>query len=147
MPEQLRLSPFKAEHAALLEDFGAQAWVKDYFESCLDEAEAGIAVSVWAGEDFIGCAGLARVHDYRAIAWALFTPGYPHYFLRVHRLTKAFLHEHLKTFARIEAYIDPEFSRAVRWVKSLGFCEECGNKPYFFPDGRTGAEWVLIRGK
>ena len=145
MPGQLRLEPFKKEHAALLDDYGAQAWVKDYFEACLDDAEDGLAVSVWVDQVFIGCAGLAPVHDYRAIAWALFVPGYPQHFIKVHRATKAFLREHLKAFPRIEAYIDPEFTRAIRWVKSLGFREECSFKPYFFPDGRAGAEWVMLR--
>ena len=42
--------------------------------------------------------------------------------------------------------LNPDFLKAARWAKALGFREECARKPYFFPDGRDGSEWVLIGG-
>lgn len=146
MPD-IRLRPFRADDTKLLEIYGAQEWIRPYFEALASEAETGNAVSVFCGPDFLGCAGCSEVHPLRAVAWAIFVPGFPRHFLGIHRRTCAFLTQALETYARIEAYIDPEFPEAVRWVKLLGFREECGRKPYFFPDGRAGAEWVLIRGE
>lgn len=145
MPD-IRLEPFKAEHVALLADYGEQEWLRPYFEEMALEAERGSAIAVFAQDDFIGCGGIVPVHDFRAVAWAIFMPGFPQHFLAVHLHTRTFLLDKLKTFRRIEAYIDPEFFRAVRWVKALGFHCETDNKPYFFPDGRTGSEWVMLRG-
>ena len=143
MPGQLRLEPFTVEHLTLFNNWGAQAWLEPFFD--LDGADSGYSASVFLGEDFLGCGGIYEVHPLRGIAWGIPVPGFPAAFRQMHFAIKRVLKEKMETYCRIEAYIDPEFSNAVRWVKSLGFREECSFKPYFFPDGRAGAEWVITR--
>jgi len=142
----IRHEPFSAAHIDLIDDAGAQEWLRPYFSRLAEEAEGGIGISFFAGQVFLGAGGIMPIHDFRAVAWGIFVPGYPQHFLGVWRISRAFIAERLKTYPRIEAYIDPDFSRSVRFVKALGFREETARKPYFFPDGRPGAEWVIFGG-
>ena len=138
----IRLEPFKLEHLERL-NWGEQAWLKPFLD--LNALEHGFSGSVFSGNDFLGCGGLYEVHKFRAVAWGMPCPGHPKAFRGMHYLIKKVLREKVETYRRIEAYIDPEFSQAVRWAKALGFRKEGELKPYFFPDGRPGTEWVLTR--
>lgn len=138
----IRLEPFKAEHLKGV-DWGTQGWLMPYF----DEIEAGSSYSrsAYAGDIFLGSGGVAEVHEFRAVAWVVLVPGQVKLFRQLYNLVKKVLS--VQIYPRIEAYIDPEFSQAMRMVKMLGFRQEGEYKPYFFPDGRTGSEWVIIRGE
>jgi RimJ/RimL family protein N-acetyltransferase len=142
----IRLEPFSPAHVALIEDAGQQEWAREYFEDSAIEAAAGDAVSIYAEGEFFGCAGVVEIHKFRALVWAILVPGHRRHWLEFNRVARAWITERLKTYPRIEAYTDPDFPQAQRWMKVLGFRQEGAIKPYFFPDGRACAEWVLLRG-
>lgn len=145
-----RLEPFAATHAGLMAGrYGAQAWLEPYFTELetLAAAEAGFAFTALCGEVFIGCGGLCQIHAFRAIAWAILAPGNPQHFRWIHHRMREGLREGLSRYPRIEAYLDPEFPQASRWAKLLGFRQEGEIKPYYLSDGRSGVDWVMIRGE
>lgn len=121
-----------------------QAWLAPFLD--LELMQNGFVSSAFYGEDFFACGGVSPVHAFRGVAWCIVVPGFPQAFRALHRLISRIIEQELLTYPRIEAYIDPEFPQAVRWAELLGFRQEGELKPYFFPDGRTGAEWVRLRG-
>lgn len=140
----MRLESFKAEHIDLFAgDFGPQEWLAPYLE--LGAMIESRAYSVFDDPHFLGSFGLHPVHAYRGVVWALIKPSNPVNFLKFHRCAARVLAGWKEDYRRIEAYVDPDFPAAVRWIKLLGFRVECELKPYFFPDGRPASEWVLLR--
>lgn len=138
----MKVVPFVPEHIDALRDFGSQ----DYLVTSGSREELGLLVrhgrhlSFFAEDVLIGCAGVTPVHEWRGIAWALLRSGLPESFLALHRNVARELSK--EPYARIEAYVDPSFKPAVRWIKLLGFRLETPYKAYFFPDGRGASEWV-----
>jgi hypothetical protein len=58
----------------------------------------------------------------------------------MHRASAGFLAA--SQFRRIEAFVDPEFKPAMRWIKMLGFELE-RFVPYFFKDGSIASQWAM----
>lgn len=141
MPD-IRLEPFKAAHLKEV-DWGGQGWLMPYFDEVA--ASGTYSRSAYAGDIFLGAGGVAEVHEFRAVAWVVLVPGQAKRFRALYNLIKKVLS--VQIYPRIEAYIDPEFSQAMRMAKMLGFRQEGEVKPYFFPDGRGASEWVVIRGE
>lgn len=137
---------FEAGDVSALLNHGGQ----EYLTAGMDPA--AIARFAGIGQHFtvehpeagiIGCLGILPISDIRGACWALLQGGKPQYFVSVHRAARQIIDA--SDHARLEAYIDPTFPAAVRWVKILGFRVETAFKPLFFPDGRAAAEWVMIR--
>lgn len=143
----MRLEKFHRTHVALFKSFGKQAALAEYFqdEEVLAQAEGSESWSLFDGGTFIGCGGLLGLSSYRALAWVMHNPTEPRHFFMFHRVCARILNA--SEYARIEAYIDTSFAEAVRWAKCLGFTCETETKPFYFPDGRTASEWVLLRDK
>lgn len=138
----MRIEVFRPEHIAALKDHGGQEYLVS--ATPVDEIEMvtknGTHLSFFADDLLVGCAGVAPVNPWRGIAWALMRTGLPRLFPAFHILARRELHR--IPLQRIEAYIDPTFSPAARWVRFLGFVIETPYKPFFFPDGRGAQEWV-----
>lgn len=139
------LIPFRSSHLDEMASYGGQAWAEAFvadpdprsFETmgpCFSGAVAG---------EIIGSAGLIKVHEYRAIAWAILTNEASKHFVSIHKAAKAFFAD--QPFKRVEAYVDEDFPAATRWVKALGFQLETEHLRYFLPDGRSAALWARIR--
>ena len=139
----MRMERFKAEDIEKLRDNDGQ----EYLVSIMDPKMLGNLVSsgdhysFFAEDVLVGCGGVAKLNDWRGVAWALFQTGKPQYFLGLHRGALQILRA--QPFRRIESYVDPTVPQSVRWIKLLGFELETPYKPYFFPDGRGAAEWVF----
>jgi RimJ/RimL family protein N-acetyltransferase len=141
----LILIPFRASHIDEMRSFGGQAWAEAFFDSTDPRSfeTLGPCFSGAVAGEIIGSAGLIKVHDYRAIAWAILTNEAPKHFVSIHKAVKAFLKD--QPFIRVEAYVDEDFAAATRWVKALGFQLETEHLRYFLPDGRSAALWARIR--
>ena len=134
--------PFRGHHIAELDNWGAQQWMRTHFGD-LDYSvyeQAGPAHTGVAGDHVVICAGLMRINDYRAIAWAFVADTLPQHMVAAHKAVSRFLER--QPFKRVEAFVEPESQAAVRWVQMLGFQLECAEKPFFLPDGGTAAEYV-----
>jgi RimJ/RimL family protein N-acetyltransferase len=141
----LILIPFRASHIDEMRGFGGQTWAEAHFDST-DPRSFETLGPCWSGAvggEIIGSAGLIKVHDYRAIAWAMLSNEAPKHFKSIHKAAKAFFSD--QPFKRVEAYIDEEFPAARRWIKALGFQLEKEHLRYFLPDGRSAALWARIR--
>lgn len=90
----------------------------------------------------VGCSGVIKQWDNRAIAWALLADWSGKHFVKVHKAVKRFLD--MTEFDRIEAFVDAEFEQGHRWVKMLGFERE-GYMRKFNPDGRDAVLYARIR--
>lgn len=136
--------PFKGHHLQEMENWGAQQWLRTHFGDLDYSAyeQAGPAHTGVAGNKVVICAGLLRINDYRAIAWAFVGETLPHHMVAAHKAVSRFLAR--QKFRRVEAFVEPESEAAVRWVKMLGFTLECEAKPFFLPDGGAADEYVRI---
>ena len=90
----------------------------------------------------VGCAGLIRMNDYRAVAWGLFQRTGNTDFLHIHMAIRRRLRSAL-TFKRIEAFVNPLSPKAMRWIALLGFRMEQPYIPYYFADGSGAAQWAM----
>lgn len=144
----LRLERFKRAHIRLFTSYGKQDWIAPYLvhdEEAQALAEGNESWSFFYGDIFLGCGGFVELSPFRAMCWTLLNPTNPKHFSLLHRVIRRLLEGQAERYPRLEAYLDPDFPEARRWAKILGFRVECESKPYFFPDGRTGAEWVRLR--
>lgn len=131
--------PFQANHLAVLRLQPAQ----EYMASRVQADNYGVEVEGWgpaysamADGRIIACAGVATVWPGRGAAWALLSKDAPCHFIAVHRAVRDFL-DHCG-IRRIEAYVDPEFVAAHRWMRMLGFRQETPEPmPGFLEDGRA----------
>jgi hypothetical protein len=143
----MQLLPFKPHHLEELADYGGQEWVKAFaIGDYVERFTSGPAFSGAVKGDIIGAAGVGRSDNRRGFAWAVLSNKARLHAAGVHRAVKRFLASQTE-FDRIEAYVDPEFTLAVRWVEALGFELETP-KPMrrFFPDGRSAFQFALVRG-
>lgn len=138
----MKVEAFEPKHVAWLENYGGQEYLLPLAddEGLRQLAMHGNHYSFFHEGELIACGGFIKMHELRAQAWALFRSGKPELFLPLHIVMK-----HLvvtQPFRRIEAFTDPSFKAATRWIKALGFRLETPYKPFFFPDGRGASEWV-----
>jgi hypothetical protein len=140
------LLPFKPHHLDELADYGGQDWVKAF---CLDTHIAkfmeGPCFSGAVRGEIVGSAGIGISEGRRGFAWAVLASGARRHAAGIHRAAKRFLTSQTQ-FDRIEAYVDPEFALAIRWVNALGFDLETPEPMRkFFPDGRSAFQFALVR--
>ena len=136
---------FEAEHVWQLTDFGGQDRLAPFFteEDLNDMADAGPAITVLKDGKVIGCGGLVEMTQYRALVWALFSKTTPANFLLMHRASVKMLRS--CKYKRVEAFVDPNFPAAMRWIKQLGFTMEQAYVPFYFPDGSGASSWALYQ--
>ena len=138
----MRIVRFEPSHIALLDNFGGQETLAGHVKErdLNDLASRGFAVSGFAGERLIGCAGLIEATPLRAIAWALFAKHHARDFMAIDRAVRRVFAD--CPYRKIEAYVDPRMAPAMRWADLLGFTLVTF-LPLHFPDGSPAAYFVL----
>lgn len=84
----------------------------------------------------LGIAGLLPQNPARAVAWALLADRPGGHLLAMTRRARAGIEQGLKTYDRIETFVDPEWPAAVLWVRALGF-DHPVRLPCYFPGRRA----------
>jgi hypothetical protein len=139
----MKIISFQPDHIKQFKNYGGQEIrVGEVDEKEVHELKQfGEAYTAVKNNMIIGCAGVIPCTKFRAAAWGLFQRTTHSDFLFVHRKTKEFLEN--TQYIRIEAYVDPGFYAAVRWIEMLGFKLERPYIPLFFPDGSGASAWAL----
>lgn len=139
--------PFEPPHLRALELQDAQSW----FGQMLDDpsygealVQGGPAYTVVADGRIITCAGATHIWPGRASVWALMADEIGGgVFLKLHRIVQRFLWVECDV-KRVEAYVDKDFAKGHRWVRTLGFQYE-GLMREFGAHGGDMAMWSRIR--
>jgi RimJ/RimL family protein N-acetyltransferase len=105
-------------------------------------AKAGPAFTGIADGKIIGCVGLMKQWENRAIAWALLTSLTRHHLTAITRAMMAFCAE--APFRRIEAAVDVGWTQSQRWHELMGFQWE-GLARAYTPDGRDCLLYARVR--
>lgn len=136
--------PFEPAHLRTLVLQDAQAWMapmlqQDYGESLKRGGPAFTAVDDGV---VIGCAGVVRMWENRAHAWALLGRDSGRHFVAIYRGIRRFLDMH--DARRIEATVDARFDAGHRLMAMLGFERE-GLMRAYLPDGRDVVLYGRVR--
>lgn len=136
--------PFAPTHLESLALQPSQVGFSKYFDPTYGPAlqSGGPCFTGVEDKEVIGCAGVIRQWDNRAIAWALLSAHCGKNFPRIHKAVSRFLDS--TEFRRIEAFVDVDFEQGHRWVNMLGFERE-GYMRAFNPDGRDAVLYARIR--
>jgi hypothetical protein len=143
----MRVERFRPEDVQALKDFAGQEDIVrlvSHEELLLMIGEGSFAYSLYDGDVLVACVGAVRCTDYRAAGWVLLQTGHTKSFIGITRTVKRLLAA--LPFKRIETYVDPANSKAIRWARLCGLTCERAYCPYYFPDGRGASEWVLYLG-
>jgi hypothetical protein len=140
----MKVVPFDPDH---IQQIMVQPWQQKFF-SYFDESYATVLQQ--AGPSFsgikdgrvLGCAGLVKQWENRAVAWSLLAGDVGSDFIRVHRAVDRFLE--LSDFNRIEAFVDANFEQGHRWIQMLGFEPE-GYMKQFNPDGGDALMYARLK--
>lgn len=92
---------------------------------------SGEAFTVLDGNTVQACLGVFEMTEGRALAWALLGEDCGRVMVRLHKQVRAYLEQ--CPFHRVEAYVDPNFPAAIRWMRLLGFEFE-GRMRQFLPN-------------
>jgi hypothetical protein len=129
---EIRAQPAQPKDFALFSD-------PEYGEQLL----AGDAFSVFdAAGQVQAVLGVAPLWENRGAAWAVLSGECGPVFVAMHKQAKAYFDR--CRFARVEAYIDPNFPQAVRWIELLGFQRE-GLMRKFTPAGADNYLYSRVR--
>ncbi len=107
----------------------------------------GESYSGFAGDRYLGSAGLIPLWPGRAMAWALVVSTVDRrQMLTIHRWVNEFLDEAQqdKRYRRIEASVLDGFVQAQKWVERLGFQRE-GYMKCYDPDGRDHHLYARVK--
>lgn len=146
----MHIIPFRPDHIHELADFGGQEWARmltgpEHLERLL----SGPAFSGAISGEIVGCAGVAALDHRRGYAWAMLSDQASRHPAAVHRAVYRFLRSSdcASRFDRVEAYVDPAFVAAIRWVVALGFrCETPQPMQKFFPNGGPALMFAYFPG-
>jgi len=83
---------------------------------------AGPAFTALEGETPVACAGIAGCGGGRFLAWSVISQRGLARFGGIHRGVRRFLD--IADYRRIEAVVDIEHKKAIRWIEVLGFERE-----------------------
>lgn len=136
--------PYKPEHLLSMVFQPSQEYLRAYLTPEIAEAVASHeAFSGVAGDRVIGCAGLVKVWEGRALAWAYLSNEASRHMLGITRATRHFL----DVFGprRVEMAVDLEFAEGHRWANMLGFSLEAGRMKSYRPDGGTCSLYARVR--
>jgi len=102
------------------------------------------AISGWAGERCVGCAGIVELWTHRAIAWASLSSDCGGRMLEITRHVRAALDLH--PCHRIETAVWSDFPAGRRWAELLGFrCETPEPMRHYDCNGRSAYLYARIR--
>lgn len=143
----MKLSALEKFHIPAMVNFGGQDNFKSLFsDKHIEELRsAGPSYAAMDGDVVLGAGGFIHMNEYRALGWGLFARTTPANFVKIHRTVVRSIAE--CPYRRIEAYVDPKFPQAMRWIKKLGFRMELPFVPYYFPDGSGASYWALHQDK
>jgi RimJ/RimL family protein N-acetyltransferase len=136
--------PFETEHLNTIMLQPAQQQFFSYFNAEYGQAlkQSGPAFTGIHEGQVLGCAGLVKQWENRAIAWALLSGNIGNEFVRIHRAVQRFLD--LTEFDRVEAHVDADFVAGHRWIRMLGFREE-GYMKRFNPNGGDAVLYARLK--
>lgn len=140
----MEIVPFQPEHLDTLALQPSQADFLQNFDKTYAPALIAAGPCFTAIKDgiILGCAGLSKQWDNRAIAWALLSANLGREFVRIHRAVERYLL--IADFKRIEAFVDANFAEGHRWMQMLGFERE-GYMRSFSPSGNDAVLYARIR--
>jgi RimJ/RimL family protein N-acetyltransferase len=136
--------PFEVRHLDTIMLQPAQQQFFSYFDPSYAEAlkVSGPCFTAINNGRVLGCAGLVKQWENRAIAWALLSGNVGKDFIKVHRAVARFLD--LCEFRRVEAFVDVNFVQGHRWIEMLGFSPE-GYMRQFNPDGGDAMMYARLK--
>lgn len=136
--------PFEVEHLETIMLQPAQQHFFSYFDPAYSHALklSGPAFTGIHEGRVLGCAGLVKQWENRAIAWALLSGDIGNEFVRIHRAVHRFLE--LTSFDRVEAHVDADFEQGHRWIHMLGFKQE-GYMKQFNPNGGDAVLYARLK--
>jgi hypothetical protein len=147
----MQILPFRPDHIHELADFGGQEWARILTgPEQLERLLSGPAFSGAISGQIVGSAGIGSLSGRRGYAWAVLSEQATQHPVPVHRAARRFLHsaDCASQFSRVEAYVDPAFVAAVRWVTALGFqCETPEPMQKFFPNGGPALMFAYFPGE
>jgi hypothetical protein len=140
----MQIVPFLPEHLDTLALQPSQADFLQTFDKTYAPALIAAGPCFTAIKDgvILGCAGLTKQWDNRAIAWALFSTNLGREFVRIHRAAERYLA--IADFKRIEAFVDANFAEGHRWIQMLGFERE-GYMRSFSPNGNDAVLYARVK--
>lgn len=134
--------PYEPDHYRSLLELPCRRFGK-YSQEYADALQkAGEAWSGFVSGQCIGCAGLVKVWDGRAMAWAVLSDQTGKYMRAITARTAKCIRE--SEYRRIEAQVATDFVAGHRWVQLLGFQYEARLRKWF-PDGGDVDQYSLIR--
>ena len=140
----INIVPFETEHLQEIMLQPAQQRFFSYFAPEYASAlkQSGPCFTAISENRVLGCAGLVKQWENRAIAWALLSGDIGANFIKVHRAVARFLD--LCELNRVEAYVDASFEQGHRWIQMLGFSQE-GYMKQFNPDGGDAMLYARVK--
>lgn len=140
----MNVVPFEPEH---LETIMLQPQQEQFYAHVSPEYGQALAISGPAFTGILdgrilGCAGVVKQWENRAIAWALLSGDLGNEFVRIHRAVKRFLD--MTDFHRVEAHVDANFEQGHRWIQMLGFKPE-GYMKEFNPNGGDAVLYARLK--
>lgn len=141
----MNVAELRVEHLQRLEVQKAQAWARPllggagYLDALLADGWA------WAVEDegaVLGVGGIVRHHEQMGEAWTLLSPAAGAHMRRIHRVVAGVLER--CELRRVQAFADPDFWPAQRWLRLLGFEHE-GRCRAVTPEGRDMLLFARVR--
>lgn len=141
----MRVVEFHPDHVKMMKDYGGQdTFISFLSDSDIDEiSKSSCGCTIFKGDIVVGCLGGIPINKYRVVTWAILQKTTTTNFVFVHKTALWFMNQ--VDYKRFEAYVDPEFKPAMRWVKMLGFKMENPFIPYYFPNGAGASYWALMR--
>lgn len=140
----MEIVAFESCHIDQMADFGNQEDIIRPMIGLVRDAryeDLGPAFSAKIGGEFVGCAGLVEVTQYRAYAWAIVSKQkFTRNFLGIHRAVARFLDQ--QSYRRIDAQVAFRDTDGHRWMRLLGFQREVFCRPWFMPDGSSISEYA-----
>lgn len=131
----MMIEPFNISHFYRLDVQPGQRWVASRLDAATLKAIAKTeAFAAITPERVLCCAGLLRVHDGRAVAWALLGNDIAPFLRGIHRATLRLFR--LSGYRRIETTVERDFEQGHRWARLLGFEVEAECMAGFGEDGR-----------
>ncbi len=105
----------------------------------------GNGYSLFDGETLLGCGGVMKQSETRALAWALVSKNVkPRHMVSITRVVKKELDA--SQFNRIEAIVRLGFNQAYRWALALGFrCETPNGMVNWFQSGEAAYLFARVR--
>lgn len=136
--------PFEPEHLDEIMLQPSQADVFSYFDATYGRALKATGPCFTGVKDgrILGCAGVVKQWENRAVAWSLLAGDIGNDFISIHKAVSRFLD--MCEFNRVEAYVDADFEQGHRWIRMLGFTPE-GRMRQFNPNGSDAVMYARLK--